>query len=49
MDFRVVEEGISSTRRLIERVLINRGKITSFTILVIIVGLEGNSEVYNYK
>ena len=28
---------------------INRNKITSFTILVVIIGLESNSKVYNYK
>ena len=49
MDFRVVGGGISSIRRLVKRVFIGRSKIVSFTILVVIVGLEGDGEVYSYK
>ena len=49
MDFRVVRKSVGSNRRLVERVLITRGRIASFTILVVIVGLKGNSEVYSHK
>ena len=49
MDFKIVEKDVNNTRRLIERVPISRGKTASFTILVVIVGLEGDGEVYSHK
>ena len=49
MDFRVVGGSISSTGRLVERVPIGGGKTAGFTILVVIVGLEGDGEVYSHK
>ena len=49
MDFRVVEKNVGSNRRPVEQVLIAGSRTAGFTILVVIVGLKGDGEVYSHK
>ena len=49
MEFRAVEKDIGGNKRPIKHILIVRGRTVDLTILVVIMGLEGDDEVYSYK
>lgn len=49
MEFGAVGGGVGSNGRPVERVLMARGRTAGFTILVVIVGLKGDGEVYSHK